>query len=201
MRVGIQIDTRSLSADMRRMSHNLSDLRPVFTKGGNLMRKSFADNFAAGGRPDHWVPLTQNTIASKGFNGLQQGSPYVTMRGRKRIGRLAQRGRRSVVNILIANGALRDSYATKNANHVSRVNLEGFEEGSKHFLAPFHEYGTGPYTIYPKRRRKLRFMTVRGFVMAGKVNHPGLPARPVAIYQEDDMDQIIDLLLERFDIE
>ena len=179
---------------------SVKDLRPVFEKGATLMRQSFARNFAQGGRPDAWKPLSPNTVMQKAMAGVQAGFPYATARGRQRIRRLQQNGRRSLTNILIAGGQLRDSYAQKNNQHISRVRLDGFEEGSKHWLAPIHEYGTDPYQIRPKRPNgRLRFFTVGGMVLARGVNHPGLPARPAAIYQDEDVDAIMKMLSEALD--
>ena len=104
-----------------------------------------------------------------------------------------------MTGILIYGGQLRDSYAQKNRDHISRVRKDGFEEGSKHWLAFWHEWGTSPYMIYPRFSRALRFMTARGFAMASKVRHPGLPARPTAIYQDEDIDFIMELLMREVD--
>ena len=41
----------------------------------------------------------------------------------------------------------------------------------------FHQAGTRPYTITPKKAKFLRFKTASGVVYTKKVNHPGLPKR------------------------
>lgn len=45
--------------------------------------------------------------------------------------------------------------------------------------APFHHYGTQPYTIKPVRKRALAFITANGIQVAKIVHHPGLAARPL----------------------
>lgn len=46
--------------------------------------------------------------------------------------------------------------------------------------APFHQFGTKPYVIRPKKPGgRLRFMTADGPRFAGMVRHPGVPARPM----------------------
>lgn len=41
--------------------------------------------------------------------------------------------------------------------------------------APWHHFGTAPYTIKPKNKKALAF----NGVVRRQVNHPGLPARPI----------------------
>lgn len=49
--------------------------------------------------------------------------------------------------------------------------------GYASLIAPFHHFGTSPYTIRPVRARALRFQTVEGTVFTKRVRHPGLPRR------------------------
>lgn len=52
--------------------------------------------------------------------------------------------------------------------------------GTEDEYAPIHHQGTGPYTILPRRAKFLRFIGPRGeTVTARKVDHPGIPARPL----------------------
>jgi len=44
-------------------------------------------------------------------------------------------------------------------------------------IGGFHQGGTKPYTITPKKAKFLRFKTASGVVYTKKVNHPGLPKR------------------------
>jgi phage gpG-like protein len=192
--VASKVDASEPLEEARRVRRSLADLRPVWREAGTVMRRSFAENFREGGRPARWRALSPNTVFQKNLVGYEQGFPYATRRGRRTIRRLEQRGRRDLGNILIARGDLRDSWVQKNANHVSRVSHEGFEEGSKHPLAPIHEEGTHPYVIRPRRGTRLRFATMTGVRYARVVNHPGLPARPVGIVQPEDEERILDLM-------
>lgn len=188
-RVLIEVDSTEVVDDLRLLGERIQDPRPVYRSAANIMRRSFAENFRSGGRPVGWKPLQPNTIAAKTLDP-RLSITYRSPRARKVIRRLEQNGNRSESNILIARGDLRDSYVQKNANHVERISLNGLEIGSKHPLAAFHEYGTKPYVILPRRARYLAFMTVAGWTFRGKVNHPGLEARPVAVVQEEDADSI-----------
>lgn len=199
---GAEITTRQVEDACDRLHDALSDLRPVWRRAGTIMRRSFAQNFREGGRPQPWKPLSPNTVFAKTMLGGDLGFAYSTDRGKARIRRLEQRFAsfvrsrtgvysRSMRNILIARGDLRDSYAQKNRNHISRVRKDGFEEGSKHWLANWHEYGTDPYDIRPRTAGVLSFFIVGGRAYATFVRHPGLPARPAGIYQAEDIDQIM----------
>ena len=172
------------------MLRRCDDLRPYYRHAANIIRRSWAENFRRGGRPA-WKPLKPSTVYSKAANGVEQGFPYATMRGRQRVRRLEQAGRRSLANILIARGDLRDSYATKSRHHLERISKAGLVIGSKHPLARFHEYGTNPYTIRPRRAKALRFVGSQGSqVFRGVVRHPGLPARPVTPLQPEDVQEL-----------
>jgi phage gpG-like protein len=70
-------------------------------------------------------------------------------------------------------GRLRQSFTFKiRGNHAVAM-------GTQSKVAQFHEHGTRPYVILPKGGGKLKFMTPGGMRFAKKVNHPGLPARPM----------------------
>lgn len=186
---------------IRRMQAALKDFRPAWRKVGNVIRRTIRQNFLVAGRPEHWKPLAPNTLVAKGIIGPQQGWPYATPQGRQRVRRLQQMAggtmQRSVANILIARGDLRDSYAQSGTrNHVQRISKDRIEEGSKHWLAAIHEFGTGEaagkgkYPIRPRRAKSLKFFTTGGVVYRQLVMHPGVPARPAAILQPQDVNEI-----------
>lgn len=67
-------------------------------------------------------------------------------------------------------GRLRQSFTAQvSGNEVS--------VGTRNKIAPFHQYGTSPYSIKPRQGGALRFKTANGMVFTKDVNHPGLPAR------------------------
>lgn len=200
----LKVDGIEVLDDVEALQKALSDLRPVWKKAANITRRSFAENFRMGGRPK-WAPLKAGTIMGKQFN---EAFTYASMRARARISRLQQmrngRMQRSATNILIVSGALRDSYVQKGANHIERISKKGLESGSDHYLAPFHEYGTGEkgpegksFVIVPKRAQALRWFGGGGNpIFAKKVINPGVPPRPVAIIQDEDEQAVIDALQE-----
>lgn len=74
---------------------------------------------------------------------------------------------------LYVTGKLKDSMIYK-VIPGARVQL-----GSDDPNAVYHHFGTRPYTIVPVRAKVLSFITQAGRVFASKVNHPGIPARPI----------------------
>lgn len=189
-RIYATMNTDEAEAVLSDIGDRMNDLRPAYRSIANWMRKSFARNFFEGGRPDRWKPLSPNTLAAK------EGNPAVTYNDpikRIRVRRLTQLNRlgvpmRSFANILIANGALRDSAAQKNKDHVELISHGGLEIGSKHWLAAIHQEGTDPYMIRPKRGRFLRFVMAGGPAVARSVRHPGVPARPFILAQDEDVE-------------
>lgn len=70
-------------------------------------------------------------------------------------------------------GKLRQSFAMSVAFIGNKVTV-----GTTHRVAEFHNFGTRPYPIVPKRAKALRFMMAGGPVFARHVKkHPGLPKR------------------------
>lgn len=61
---------------------------------------------------------------------------------------------------------------------VSEVKSPSVSVGTKSKIAEFHNEGTSPYIIRPKKPGgMLAFMTARGPALARVVHHPGLPKR------------------------
>lgn len=56
--------------------------------------------------------------------------------------------------------------------------------------AKWHHEGTGPYPIRPKKGKALKFTGI----YRKKVNHPGLPARPLLGFPDDDADSVTRLV-------
>ena len=61
----------------------------------------------------------------------------------------------------------------------------------------YHQFGTKPYTIVPKRAGgKLVFMGPSGaLIFADKVNHPGLPSRSFLGYNKSDIEGMLKLII------
>lgn len=80
--------------------------------------------------------------------------------------------RRSSSKPLQDTGRMKQSY-------VSEVSGNQVSVGTNIQYAEFHQEGTAPYVIVPKRGRVLRFITTAGPTYRPRVQHPGLPARPM----------------------
>ena len=163
----VELDDKEAKGYMRELVRRGSDLQPALKRCGIVMTRSFALNFKQEGRPSHWRPLSANTIA-----GRRKGSS----------------------RILQDTGMLRMSTISRtapgNIYHLSRNMLK---MGSNLKYAVYHQFGTQPYIIRPRNAKVLRF-TVAGtgrsrkrIVFAKVVHHPGLPARPFVVIQDEDV--------------
>lgn len=70
--------------------------------------------------------------------------------------------------------------------------LFGFDGARNASLAFWHHGGTDPYVIKPKTGKALKF----GDHIVKKVNHPGLPARPLVGYPDSDQRIVDDVINE-----
>ena len=61
----------------------------------------------------------------------------------------------------------------------SKVFGKYVEVGTADRFAAFQHFGTKPYTIKPKSKPRLSFVTVNGRVYAKEVSHPGIPTRGI----------------------
>ena len=169
----------------------MQDVTPLLQAIAARMRQALGARFAEGGEPA-WKPLRPSTIAAKALAGM----PALTKKGNVPR-RLKQQGNFGPGNILIASGALRDSYRLK----YGRGNVEVIDAkaatvtvGSRLPYARFHQKGTAAYIIAAKafrgkRKGMLAFTGSSGqMVFRASVHHPGLPKRPVALTQEERKD-------------
>lgn len=152
--------------------------KPPLRRIGVVMQAMVSRNFQEGGRPERWEPLTENTKASRSKGG---------------------------------DVPLQDTGALKKSVNV-RVNYpDQVAAYSRHHTAGYHQFGTRPYIIKPTRPGGVLKFTVKGAggrdargrfkaskrgAIAQLVNHPGLPARPFMVWQEDGVERIRKLLLD-----
>lgn len=66
--------------------------------------------------------------------------------------------------------------------HGNDTLVMGFDGATESMRADWHHSGTDPYVITPKKAKALKF----GGIYRKRVNHPGLPARPLVGFPESD---------------
>ncbi|MDR2837166.1 MAG: phage virion morphogenesis protein [Azonexus sp.] len=71
-----------------------------------------------------------------------------------------------------------------------QVEGDALRLGTNDWKAVFHHFGTKPYTITPKKAKALKFA---GMVRK-RVNHPGLPARPLVGFPTSDQQLATDII-------
>lgn len=161
--------------DVRRYLHQLAarGKRPPLRRIAVIMQASVSRNFQAGGRPEPWQRLRPNTLA-----------------GRQRGG----------------NQPLQDTGALQKSVQQRIFYPDNVVVYSEHDVAPYHQFGTRPYIIRPRQPGGLLRFPVAGsggqksFRSAREVRHPGLPARPFIVWQDEDVSLVektlLDFLLE-----
>ena len=180
------IEIRGLAELLRKINRMKAQLSGAGVGGKTELHRRYGiqalnwidDNFRQAGAltGSKWAKLSKNTIA-----GRRKGSS----------------------NPLLNTGLLRASYSARATAQDARV-------GSPMLIALWHEEGTDPYPITPKKASVLAFPVAKGFYktagqrkratvkanfsslitrktyrkgqllgFARRVNHPGLPARPM----------------------
>lgn len=125
-----------------------------------------------------WKPLSPLTLGTAIWN--KQAESF----RRKGQMSLATAKKEQVrrTKILYGHGDLLGSFNYQVQNDVLRL---GFSDEK----APWHHFGTQPYTITPKKAKALAFA---GLVVK-RVNHPGLPARPLIDFPASDAQLVADV--------
>ena len=133
------------------------DLSKELNLGGFIVRQDHIDRLDRGLGVDGrgMTPLSPNTVASKGNSKILVDSDKMRRLNVKKATKQKQ-------IVTISPGGKRKYPGTS----VTQKEVGGF-----------HQAGTGPYTITPKKAKFLRFKTASGVVYTKKVNHPGLPKR------------------------
>lgn len=181
VRLVLSVDGEAAQVRLSATRGFLADLAPLLKLMAGVIRAELRQTFKDGGTPDNrWQRLRPSTVAEKAFAGL----PGMTGKGNIPR-RLIQQGNFSPANILMRTGALRDSWGVKNnPGHMEQIDARAgtVRIGSKLPYAGYHQSGTRPYTIEAKPGHALAFTVAGGKrLFRGKVNHPGLPARPVTL--------------------
>ncbi len=154
-------------------------LRPLLETIAGIIREGFGQRFREAG--PGWSPLAASTVRQKQAAGLpKRGKNGQVLR------RLYQVGNVGPYSILIATGALRDSYRQKSAaGHVERINAERgtVEVGSSLIYA--RRMDEGFTNLFPSRRsgkpgKKPSVLSKVYGKAAG-----GTPARPVLLTEAE----------------
>lgn len=185
----LTLDCSGALAKLARLEERIENPRPLLEAWAEDLRVSFGRQFAQGGDPA-WRALAASTVAAKRGQGL----PARTKSG-KIPKRLLQNGRFGADNILIATGALRDSYRQLGAKgHVERIDLAAGTvfvgsalrtPDGRYSLARLHQQGTAPYEIRARVAKALRFSGRGSTIFRRAVRHPGVAARPVRLTPAD----------------
>lgn len=192
----ITFDARSLSDKLSKVKENVEDMTNVSKAAAKILRESFKQNFQEGGRPK-WKPHAMSTAFNRQFAKDKKVGRLQGAARQRRIDMIMDLARKKAgEGLLVDTGSYRDSFINEGSpHHVSHTDKDGLEIGTNHPLS-FHERGTSPYVIKPTRAKSLRFMAFGQVINVKKVEHPGVPARPVLIIQDEDIDAIAEAMLD-----
>ena len=113
----------------------------------------------------------------------------------KRLKKSTIAAKRNKSRILIEDGHMAESLGRN-------VHNDRLEVGFSDRKAVWHQFGTKPYTIRPKRKRVLAFVGANSKrVFTTFVNHPGLPARPMLGINRKDRGAINRIMQRHIDRE
>jgi len=91
---------------------------------------------------------------------------------------------------------LQDTGSLKKSIHGKVIGYGNLMVYTDHPFAVFHQEGTRPYRIRPKRAARLRFNVPGGMAFPKVVHHPGIPARPFLLWQDEDIKAITKVLAD-----
>lgn len=148
--ISVQVEYKKAQAAVAKFGHQLEP-RKLLAAIGNRHLGWVAENFKEEGAELKWPPLSPNTIA-------------------------ARRGGGGGARILQDTGRMRMSFVQRG------VRVQGNTEvsvGTEDKRAEWHDQGTAPYVIHPRKAKRMAFKTANGLAFALVVHHPGLPKRPL----------------------
>lgn len=186
MQFTVEFDTshlsRALAAVRQQVEHPTDMLGAI---GEALMIKN-RDRHERGVGPDGtpWKPLAQSTIGNDAWKKQDASN----RKGNSRRG--------AFIDLKVA----RDVQSTRRVLWDTKdmlgpqfhpdVTGDTLRLGFSINRATWHHFGTKPYTILPKRAPALTF----GGMSYKRVNHPGLPARPLIGFPDEDAQATADVV-------
>lgn len=157
---------RALAAARHEIAHPEMLLGSI---GESLLRVN-RDRHNAGLAPDgsKWKELSPLTIGSAVWK--KQGESF--RKNRQMSLAVAKKVKARKGSILRDSGNMLDSFHYQVDADTLTLDFDGSRESE---LAAWHHEGTDPYVITPKKAKALAFAGI----VRKRVNHPGLPARPL----------------------
>lgn len=151
--MNLAVDARQLLAKLGELKRQ-AEPKAWLTAIGNRLIKWVNDNFKDQGTEEKWKPLSPNTIANR-------------------------RGGGGGAQALMDTGRLRMSFGPAAGNpHLTGVDTVAVTSNVQY--APYHEFGTAPFTVTARPGHMLAFKVAGGgMAFAKEVHNPGIPKRPM----------------------
>ncbi|MGB7650908.1 MAG: phage virion morphogenesis protein [Gallionella sp.] len=161
MRFDIKFEVDHLDRALAAVRRGLEQPEPLLGSIGESLLNVNRERHDAGLAPDgsKWKPLSPMTLAND--VGTRKG-------------------------ILAKNGRMLQSFKHKVSGNDLTLGFDGATESQR---AAWHNSGTDPYVITPKKAKALKF----GGMYRKRVNHPGLPKRQLVGLPDSDRRLIVDV--------
>ena len=184
MHFTIEFQVDHLNRALEAVRHAVATPKEVLGAIGLSLHLKNANRHSRGLAPDGtpWKPLAPLTIGgavwekqdSKNRKSNSKRGPMMSLQ----VARSVQTNRR----ILFKTGEM------LGPQFVSQVDGDTLRLGFGINRAAWHHFGTHPYTITPKKAKALSFAGIA----VKRVHHPGLPARPLIGFPDEDANAVIE---------
>lgn len=177
-----------------------------------IAERSVLRTITEGGRPRRWKPLAASS--SEHRRDVQKHDQRYDQRSAKGAKHTGSRERRYLAKRgaiirshkpLMDSGRLRQSVQSKN---LGRTNFKVYTDVP---YAVYQHHGTGihglhkrAYPILPRTKKALAFPVAGRFGFGAMAfsrghMHPGIPARPFMVWQDEDIPALVDVITEHLD--
>lgn len=184
MQFDIELNADHLTSVLEAVRREIATPKQMLDSLGESLLNVNRNRHNAGLAPDgtKWKPNAKSTYDA--YAGSLSKSSY------SKDGRLNAKGASKVAHKgpLRASGDMLDSFNYQiQGNDTLRLGFNGDWESK---LAFWHHNGTEPYLIEPLKKRALSF----GGITVKRVNHPGLPSRPLVGFPVSDQQLVTNVL-------
>ena len=183
----IKVEAKNVMSALERLAHTGQDMSPVMRVIAQELERQTEKNFAAEGRPK-WLGLSRSTLEGRVMARTKTRDGAIKKGAIRKDGRISKSiGSRVGGQILQDTGQLAASITTSHDSRSAMI-------GTNKIYAAIHQFGG---TIEHPGSDKFQAFEIGGqwVYTHGTKPHPiAIPARPYMMFQDADVEQIIQIL-------